>query len=327
MHTKKILNATIDLKPNELYTADLDNLLILKSTERFVGKCFQAMLITKIERIIMRSCIMLYHNMINGGGYIDIKIEVAGIVLTEGEIIHGCSIINIQQSHITASSDNAIVRIQNNNSKITSILKIGMTIPIIVNKFGYIPGRKEIGIIGMPFTPQRSDHIFYIIDRGFNEDDEKKLNGLINLIKEEEKLHDSINKDRRYKFFQDIMSMWRTPQKYEQSAIASKLKLEPISLESKELAEIRSGICIAPPEDSPINKRIFYSKLTAIPNDISNNDNFIIVSGSLMAIVNNTYIKYLLYMQCLRGFMTTYASENAVESMLPYWQICKMMQI
>ena len=136
MHTKKILNLTVDFKPNELFMADLNGLIISKLTDRFVGKCFQSMLITSINHIVLRSSVNLYRNMINGGGYVDVKTEVSGVILTEGEVMHGCEITSIEQTHITASNRYAIIRMQNDDRKITSILKVGMTIPIIVNKFG-----------------------------------------------------------------------------------------------------------------------------------------------------------------------------------------------
>ena len=324
---KKTLTTTIDLTPRELFVADMDALIMKKLTDRYVGKCYQSMLITSITRIIARSLVKMYENMLSGGGMTDVKCEVKGIIYSQGEVIHNCQIKDIQDTHVLAETKHADILIQNDTSnKIISILKVGQYIPVVVSKLMYRINHDMISVIGYPFLPQEREPIYQLITRGFTIEDSEKIDLLFNSIEEEEKLHVKFVKDKRYTFFQDMMSCWRNAQNYEKSAIARNMGFKPVSLRYQDLAQISSGICVSPPEDATINKRLFHTENDDMSSDEKNPIRDLVVEGPLMSFVAPVCIRYLLYMQCLRGFMEAYPTEDSVKNNLVYWQICKSMQ-
>ena len=158
-------------------------------------------------------------------------------------------------------------------------------------------------------------------------DDSEKLDILMQEIDHEEKLHTAFAKDKRYAFFQDIMSCWRNPQNYEKSSLVKTLSMKPIRVEYTEIAKVTTGLCILPAEDSLINKRFFHSNTDSMPDSLGGiSEEEIITEGSLMSFVAPVCIRYLLYMQCLRGFMDAYPTQESIKADIDYWRICKSYQ-
>ena len=60
MFIKKILETYIDISnPNDIFTSDVNGMLLRKLNDKFVGRCYMSCLIVDIIRIVKRSCIYM----------------------------------------------------------------------------------------------------------------------------------------------------------------------------------------------------------------------------------------------------------------------------
>lgn len=325
MLINKVLETTIDLlDPNEMYQPDINAILIKYLKARYVKRCYQSMLILDVLKVLNRSNIKMSDNKLDGSAYVDVQFEVQGVVLIAGEILHGCEIIEIHSNAITAKHEYAGIKLQKTaNDQISKILRAGNKIPVIIQKVRYNPNQTSITAVAVPYTPEMQENIYYQIVEGLNPSDTDKLDSMLEKVKEEEALHEKISKEKAYEFFKDLLYPFKMNQKYEQSKIASKLKLKPVTLtDVKSLLNINSGTVIYPVEEHRHTKRLYYSKQEMKDS----NDGKVIVETALYPVIADSINKYYLYLQALRGFMETYPTLDKMQELANYWKICKIMQ-
>ena len=329
MLINKVFDTCIDLlDPNEIYTADIEALLLDKLSKRYIKKCYQSIYILGINRIINRSSIRMADDRLDGGAYVNVQFEVSGVVLIRGEILHGCKIIEIHASAITAEHEYVGLLIQKDPSGLAfSMLSVGQRIPVVIQKVKYNPNHTSISATAIPYVPNwsTSPAVYYNVSSGLNPQETDKIDYILNEIKTELTKHEKIADAKSYGFFRDLLHGYKSNQRYENSKIANTLKLKPVKFELKSILELDSGIAVYPNEDHKHNGRFFWGNssdnLDALGSEI------MIINSSLYPILADAMHKYLLYLIALRGFMQEYSEPKAFESLMTYWQICKKQQL
>jgi hypothetical protein len=322
MLIKKIQETSIDLmSPQEIYHHDMDSLLMQKLSARYTGRCFQSIYILSIVRIIRRSSIRMTITRLDGSASVDVQYEVEGLVLNPGDVLHGCKIIEIHNNAITAEHKYVGIKLQKNvTNKISQILQVGQTIPVIVQKVRYIPNQKNISMIATPYAPTINEDPIYRIKSALKPEEVEKLGMFTDQIDEELKLHGGIKNEKAYMFFQDLMYPYKNNIKYERTHIAEQMGMKPVALDLKSLIGITGGIVSMPSEDHLSNKRIFYSKTTKVPEELQS------VDIDMYPVAANYLNRYLSYLQTLRGFVETYTGDS-IKQMLAYWRLCKAVKL
>lgn len=320
MIIKKVLETSLDLlDPVEIYNHDVESMIIKKLTKRYKNRCFQSIYILAINKIIRRSSIKMTRERLDGSARLDVQFEVEGIVLIEGNILHGCKVIEIHTNAITAEHKYVGIKLQRDSSnQISQILQIGQTIPVIVKKVRYIPNQSKISMIAVPYVPSITPPLVYKITGELSKDEIEKIKMFIDQIDIEEKLHTEINTTKRYAFFQDLMYPYKVNIKYESSNQAERLGFKPVSFDIKQLTSISQGLLTYPSEDNRKNKRLFWSKKQKVP------DGVMVVTASVFPVVASYLNQYLQHLLSLRGFIDTYKTDESIKGLIAYWRLCKM---
>ncbi len=313
----KTLQTSIDLySANEIYTPNKSDLIMQKLRERYKLVCYQSMIITDVLRIHRISSIYLADNTLDGRAFVNVEFEVQGYVYQQGEVIHGCKIAEINTDMIIATNQFAVVNLQKEpTGRVSSILKVGQQIPIVVKTAKYTINKSSASILAIPYIPLVYKNNYYNITEGFSGEEKEKINGLYLQITEEEKRHAPFERDGRYKIFQDMLYAYSSNQKFEHSKKADDLNLKPHNFEK--LLEIRSGIIVYPDEDPKSSKRFFHGEVVKLNN--------VYLDASIYMVANEILNKYLMYLQALRGFMETYSDLNEIKNLLEIWRGCKKL--
>jgi DNA-directed RNA polymerase subunit E'/Rpb7 len=329
MLIKKVFNVSVDLfESKEIYNKNLDEVILRKLKNNFEGKCYTNMLILTVDRIIKRSFANLTNDRLDGSVYIDVSVEVEGIVFVEGEIIHECKISDTTQSDITAEYKYAAVKlvklsdIKNKNpyiSKLYQILKKGDYIPIKISVARYQLASNCASLIGYPYISEYEDPIIFNITEGINARDQEKLADIIEKISEEEKLHQAIKKEKSYDFFQKIMYPFKVNQVFTNVSEFSEFKSVVFSGEKNEnvmnrLSGINKGYVIYPCESNRLNREFFHCN--------NYNGDRATIPVKLYGFITLVFSKFLVYLQGLRGFYETYPTLEKVSSLDIYLKIC-----
>lgn len=322
MIIKKVLETSIDLTdPVEIYNHDINPMIIKKLTTRYKNRCFQSIYVLSIVKIIRRSSIKMTTARLDGSASIDIQFEVEGIVLIEGNILHGCKVIEIHTNAITAEHKYVGIKLQRDSSnKISQILQIGQVIPVIVKKVRYIPNQSKISMIASPYVPSITDPVVYKISSGLSMEETEKLGMFIDQIADELKLHTD-TETKRYAFFKDLMYPYKVNMKYESSHQAESLGFKPVELNLTNLTKISHGLLTYPSEDNRSNNRMFWSKKTSVPGGI------MVVNADMFPVVASYLNQYLTYLMALRGFVETYKTDESIKGLIAYWRMCKMSKL
>ena len=322
MHITKVLETTVDIDdPNELFTYDYEQIIKNKLTDRYANKCYQSVLITGINKIIRRSSIKMTDNRIDGGAYVDVQFEISGIIFAQGELLAGCRVIEIHPNAIIAVHPHATIKLQkDSNNTVTKILKIGQTLPVIVQKVRYTPNNKTISMIASPYIPKAEELIIYQIIDKIDPSEMELLHGIFEQISIEEKLHQGIKSQKNYEFFKDLLYPFKTKHKFEKHPLYEEYKLSSVEFSMDKILDIDKGIIVYPVEDHRMNKRFFHS------NAEINNKKLPIVKSKLYTAVSDVLIKYIIYMQGVRNLTETYNTLADFQQLETYWRICKSMQ-
>lgn len=309
MFVNKILETTIDLFDSvDIYTADVESMLIKKLEFRYKNKCFKSILITEILKIIRYSDIKLVDNRLDGAAYINVQFEVKGVILIEGEILTDCKVTEIITTGIIVEHKYAGgLIVPGKSSEIYNIIKKGQNIPIIISYERYNIGQKEISIRGFPFAPQAIKNTYYNINYGLYEGEEDKLKQLLDSYNTEIKLHDNI-KSKSYEFFKELLYPYKN---------YNKIKGTPIPVDFKTLSNISSGIITYLGEEEKNNDFIY--KI-----DINNAKDMI--NASLYTALADIINRRILYMQNLRELVTCYSTKEKIQENMKYWQVCQMLK-
>lgn len=320
MIIERCLDTGVDLfDPNEIYTRDIDELLIKKLEHRYKNRCFQNMFITDIVKINERSEVIMSRTQLNGSAYIDVNFQVRGIVLQKDEILHGCEVFEIFENGIMARHATAVVKIDiSQNTIASSVLKKGQKIPVLVNKVRYAPYHQQISVIGVVYMPYIPEQLMYRVNSPLTPEETEKIAQALDHIESEEKTLDTNAKT--YDFFQDLMYPYKTTQKVERMPLYEHNKFVPIKLNIKDIVSLNSGLISYPALDPRQNKRFLMSKQKHI-NSIT------IVETSMYSALSNILNQYLMYLTALKGFVLTYKNPDDMKSLLTYWKICKSAKV
>jgi hypothetical protein len=322
--TKKITTSVDLLSPDAIFDPNIEKVILELLTKRYVGKCYKSMLIISILKIINRSTIKMASNRLDGGAFVDVTIELEGIVYSKGEILHNCKIIEITDMDITAEHKTAGIKIQKDaTSSLFKLLTVGQVIPIIVGMSRYIIDQNSISIIGVPYSPIPVPYRYYNITSEISLEETELIGKIFEMIHEEEKLHDKFKKDKTYEFFRDLTYPYKTNQKFDSSEKASKYALHTLSLDLKNLLQLKDKVLVYPSEDNKILKRIFTTEKKSL-DKISDEET--IIDSSLYIALADIATKYLQYLIMLRGFVETYPTVESNQKMILYWKTCKMLK-
>jgi DNA-directed RNA polymerase subunit E'/Rpb7 len=318
---KKQLETTVDLfKPADIYAADVKSMLIGKLTERYVGKCYQSMLITAISNIVRYSDTHLVDNRLDGAAYIDVQFEATGLVLIKGEILHGCKVVEITASGIIVDHKQAGGLVQADPKKqVIKVIKPGQLIPVVIQAVRYNPNQSQITIRGIPYTPSFTPNVFYNITEILSPEDTEKASSLLDELAEEIKLHNAVMSSKNYEFFKELTYPFKTTQKFESSKLGE--RFTKMSSELKHILEIRDGCLISPIESSKLpGLTLFHSKKE------ETSDVGMVVDSQLYPAILDMISKRLMYLRNLRGFAEQYDTPEKIQDMMIYWKICQNLK-
>lgn len=320
MITERCLDTSIDLfDPNDIYTRDIDALLIKKLEERYKNRCFQNMLVIEIVKINERSDVIMSRTQLNGSAHIDVNFQIKGIILQKGEILHGCEVIEIFENGIMARHPNAVVKIDiTQNTAASNVLKKGQKIPIIVNKVRYAPYHQQISVIGTVYMPYIPEPLMYKITSTLTPEETEKLGQMIDSIESEEKTLDTNAKT--FGFFQDLMYPYKVTQKYERMPLYEKNKFVDVKFNLKDIVNIDSGMITYPILDPRQNKRFLHTRQLNISG-------ITVVETSLYTATSDILSQYRMYIDALKGFISTYKNPDDMKSLMTYWKICKNAKV
>jgi DNA-directed RNA polymerase subunit E'/Rpb7 len=317
MITTKVLETSVDLfNPDDIYALDVPKLLTQKLTERYQNKCFSSILITKILDIIRYSDRKMVDNRLDGGAYIDVEFRVEGVILTKGEVLHGCSVANIASFGIIIKHPHAVgIMTQDLHKKAIAMIKKDQIVPVIVEDAKYNVGKSQITISCKPYTPQPFPEVLYNITEILSPEDTEKIDDILTILQTEEKLHKDLAAEP-YAFFKSLVYPYKTNKKFHMSPIGSNFK--PVALNLKSLLEIRDG-CITI-SDLATNDFLVHSKKTITNNDLP------VINSPLYPALSSILHARLQYMTALRGFIEQYDTTAKTQDMLAYWKVCMSLK-
>jgi hypothetical protein len=311
----KVIETTVDLyDPDEIYTLDAKALLLKKLNERYQNKCFSSLFILQVTEILRYSSFIMVTDRLDGGAFVDVRFKVEGIILTKGEVLQGCKVINVSSSGIIVSHQYAVGMLtQDKYKKAFSLIKKDQLVPVIIDDSTYNPGKSQITIACKPYTPQPLNDVIYNITSIISPADTEKLDNILNDLAKEEKLHEPIKKTESYSFFKNLMYPLKTARKFHLSPVGETFKPVPLTLKS--ILEIRDGSITC--ADVTIEEFFVHSKKT-----FDNNAAATVVDFPLYPAISSILQERILYMRTLREFAEYYDSVEKTQEMLAYWKIC-----
>jgi DNA-directed RNA polymerase subunit E'/Rpb7 len=311
----KILETSIDLcDPDDIYVLDAKALLFKKLNERYQNKCFASLLILNVVEIVRYSNFIMVTDRLTGSAYVDVMFKVEGIILTKGEVLQGCKVINVTASGIIINHQYAIGMLtQDKYKKAFSIIKKDQLVPVIVEEATYNVGKAQITISCKPYTPQPYSNIIYNVTNIISPADTEKLDLILNNISIEEKLHEPLKKLESYTFFKNLMYPFKTVQKFNLSPAGESFK--PVSLTLKDILEIRDGSITN--ADITVDNYLMHSKKIFTASTAEK-----VLDSPMYSAISSILQERLLYMRTLREFSEYYNTAEKTQEMLAYWKIC-----
>jgi hypothetical protein len=316
---KKVFTTSLDFfKPSEIYSPDIQSIIMAKLVERYVNKCYQSMLITKIVRIIKYLELHLVSTRLDGAAYSDVQFEAEGIILIKGEIIHGCKVVDISTSSSILFEHKYVGGIVQPDPKkqVSKIIKKDQIIPVVVQSTRYNPNQSQITVRGTLYVPVVEQNTFYNITEVLSPGETEKLSILQDELNDELKLHSDMYESKNYEFFKELLYPYKTTQKFTMSSTGKKFAVLDPTLEN--LLQIHSG-CIVSPYEAYKDAKLpfYYSK-----DDMPYVENMTIINSTMYAAMLDIIEKRLLYLRNLRGFAEHYNTPEKNEGMMTYWRIC-----
>lgn len=164
MKITKVYETIINMTATEMYSGDIDAVILGKLQQRFNGKCEQNSLIIDVNRIVKRSKIQIAKNQLDGIGNLNVQYEATAMVFMPGEILTGCKIQRIEASNIFCSHPQAVVSIK--ASGLLRSLRVGQMISVRINSVSYIKGREKLSCIGSPYSYPFKQVDVLVVDPG-----------------------------------------------------------------------------------------------------------------------------------------------------------------
>lgn len=332
----KVLQTSIDLFTDaDIYSQDIESVLMRKLTDRYVNHCWQSMLITSIKKIVKHSDITMVDNRLDGAAYINVKFEAEGIILVQGEVLHGCKVIEAATTGIIVEHKYAGGLIYPDpRGQAVKLIQKDQVISIIVDKARYNVNQKQISIRGIPFIPLPPSDIYYQITNILSPEDTDKVDYLLNKLNEEMKLHDSIKNEKSYEFFRDLMYPYKSLQKFKETKIGDSFK--PVDIDLKAILELHGGCLIAPSASSKQDTFLYHSKSVPAPlldifvnqtsDALISKQRSILINSEMYPAISDIINRRILYLQALRGFVEQYDTQSKVVERMAYWRVCQSLK-
>lgn len=202
MKIVKIYETVLNISAAEMYSGDIESVILNKLRLRFENKCGQNSLITSIDRVVKRSKIRQVKWASDGSGVVNVQFEASAVVYNEGDVLTGCEIQRIEKNTILCKHETAIITIK--ASGVLRSLRVGQKILIRISTINYINGREKITIHGTPWSyPFRPVDIYVVDNVSLSPEDTSVLQRKIYEIDEEMKLRAEIDK-AQFKYFNDV---------------------------------------------------------------------------------------------------------------------------
>ena len=309
MYIKKILETYIDIiDPIDIFSANINEMLINKLTEKFVGKCYMSCLIININKIIKRSYIYM-KDTLEGDCSVNIMFEVDAIEYIKNEIINGCKIIKKESNGIIHAISN-YAGIQINIPANISIFKEGDIIPVIVKMTRYNINQTSISVLATPFIPNNDPAICYKITDALSEQETDIIKSILSQIKTEELIikNMDINSKKIYKFFIELLSNTQNNNNIKKTDILKKINISNI-------LDITSGVITLP------KTNFIASDIYIIKEDSKN-----IVDESMFIAFSSILIEHLCNLQSIQGFLKYYQKIDDIKKHKNIWKLYTSMK-
>lgn len=315
MFIKKVLETYIDItNPINIFSGDIEKMLIDKLHEKFVNKCYMSCLIIKINKIIKRSYIYM-NDTLEGDCNINIMFEVDAIEYIKNEIITGCKIIKKESNGIVLAMSK-YAGIQINIPDNLSIFKEGDDIPVIVKMVRYNINQTSISILATPFMPNTEPIIYYKIIDTLSKPEENIIKSLLSQINNEELTIQNIdsNSKKIYSFFNNLLSNKSQEIDYKKlfSEKSSEFKISNI-------LNIKSGIVF--------NNGLDFSNPVIINiTDYKNNSDEKLIEESAFIAFSTILTNHLCNLQSINGFIKYYPKIENIKKNKNIWQLYSSMK-
>ncbi len=318
----KVLETTVDLfTPEEIYAVDITKLLLTKLSERYVGKCFSSILINEVKEIVRYSDRILVDDRLDGSAYVDVQFIVEGMILTKGEVLQGCKVVNTASFGVIIQHPQVIgLMTQDPEKKAINVVKKDQTVPVIVDDVRYNIGKSQITITCKPYTPQPFPDVYYNITEILSLEDTEKLDALLGELETEEKKHAALKggaSAKSYEFFSNLLYPYKTIRKPELSNIGA--NFTPVVRELKEILKIRDG-CIT---NVDLNTKDFivHSNKKMDLKDLN------IINSPLYPAISSIIYARIQFLKTLREFAEYYDTPEKNQQMMVYWKVCMSLKV
>ena len=204
MIIKKLLETVIELSdPNDMFL-NIDDMLIQKLYDKFVGVCYQSSYIIKINRIIRRSYIFMQTSL-DGNSQVNVKFEVDALTYITNEIINGCTIVKKEPNGIIHAKSK-YAGIQMSIQQNMSIFKENDIVPVIVKRVRYNINNLNVSVLAVPFTPIEYKPVYYKLNGKLSDDEKFNIKNMISQINKEETKIKKLNvlSKKIFNFFVDL---------------------------------------------------------------------------------------------------------------------------
>lgn len=321
MQIKKLLETYIDIKDtNEIFSNNIENMLMDKLREKFIGKCYMSCLIININKIIKRSFIYM-KDTLEGDCHLNIMFEVDAIEYIKNEIINGCKIIKKESNGIIhAISEHTGIQI--NIPANISIFKEGDIIPVIVKMVRYNINQTSVSVLATPFIPNTDPIIYYKITDTLSKPETEIINSLLSQIKNAElNIKGDSNSKKIYKFFTDMLannnSSKSTINNNYKKLFSDKINQINIS----DILNIKTGIVFKSNEEFDSSIIMNVKSNDKIEDKIED-----IIEESMFIIFSTLLISYLSNIQSLQGFLKYYSKIEDIKKNKSIWKLYTSMK-
>jgi len=324
MLIKKVLETTIDLLDvNDIYTPNVQSMLMRKLKERYNGRCFSSMLITDIVDIVRYSDRKLVDNRLDGAAYIDVEFVAEGIIFVKNEVINGCKATKVSTSGVLVqnaiTNGMIIAGSDKRTAEMIRVIRKDQTIPVVVDDVCYNIYKPQIAMRCLPYVPIPCKTVYYNITELLSDADSAKISKLLDHLADEQKMHQPMQAAKSYEFFKNLVYPYKTVQKPELSPISS--KFTPVDCELKQIQSIREDQCLMYVETASLDGKFLYLNKTKLADPTAT-----ILSSPLYPALSEIIALRIRYLTTLRGLAEQYDTPEKNHDMLAYWKLCTVLK-
>ncbi len=330
MIIERRITTTINLSPSEVFNPNQENVIMARLKETLQGRCKYSMLFLEILRIEKCTAKMLPRDRSDGTCDADVTFWARCICVSDGEIIQECDEIHIKDAH-TMYATHALFEIKliGDITPFREILGKNVKLPIMAHgRPVYTIGRPKISIIGKFYLPRPKEPFtkIFMFDRGLSAEETEKVGEVTRLLKEEIARHKPLKEMKQYKFFEDILKNADEKDWSEEKwPLLERLSLAPMKVDD-DFSDMKKGIITFPAGDSRGKLRFFYAAgdkesllMQASDSDMSTCS---WISVDLYAAILLRINQCIVYLQNLRGFVTTFDTQEKIAKLFDYWTLC-----